>query len=818
MKRIRILARKFFSRTSCSMSFASLILLSRLFILCSCTNKDTFTFDEDTYANDTNMNTNTGMRKARYLDLDRIPQHRVLVSKRVVPYRDHPWETHLNGFPSDADEDKDAELKQNANGQRGRKNNREIHNHNHDSRHSRRLEDDEIEEEFLPKSQMNMWSIMSSSMDMDEPKLAPAPTAPPTTTAISSNGDLPSDEEQSDNDTDGTDSNISEDDGSVIFGDNDNNNENPKISRFKNIRIKATLLDEKSSGAAYLNEPERKLLLVSMIRPAIQSWSQALSVIPVRDRLVIDREQLYDHKSCGPGLDSGLPSVVVPEDHMHMEVGINNTDLMIYLSVGFHEDVLKEISDKNGNDEKSKVLQPTKNIGDGWEDVPEPSEEPGVDNLNANGPICSGTYLASSTYCSTDQFDRPVGGMLHLCIGREFFKKENIETNRVTIMHEIGHILGFNSQSLAHFREKDNGKPLTEREKIYGDVKDVKVECAGVAKGRGEAFIPLPSEKVLKFRNVRGGQRVAQIVTPNVQQVARNHFNCQDLEGAELETYSYPINENEPQSDFVDRCLSDHWEHRLFKSDIMNPIVDTVNSISHISPLTLAYFLDSGWYEVDVSRAAEPDVWGRGAGCDFVQEQCISNGQVKHKNSQFFCSSTRKGCADDMMGKASCNLVSYENELAVEFQHFADPHVGGEDIYLDYCPSFVGKKRDFCRNKNSKVFRMEEIGETSRCLSGKHGSDKNAPLCVPVACVIDKSALYVRVDGIWEECAYEGQVIVTWTVDKDYGTLLFLSGLEACFQYSKCITNTDYMHDCSCLPRSSAYVPFLLLSTELSLQ
>ena len=40
-----------------------------------------------------------------------------------------------------------------------------------------------------------------------------------------------------------------------------------------------------------------------------------------------------------------------------------------------------------------------------------------------------------------------------------------------------------------------------------------------------------------------------------------------------------------------------------------------------LSSLTLALLEDSGWYSVDYS-AAEPLEWGRGKGCDFINQGC----------------------------------------------------------------------------------------------------------------------------------------------------------------------------------------------------
>ncbi len=670
--------------------------------------------------------TATGNKKAemmKYLEgLDHIPQHRIRVSKRIIDYGDHPWHRYqdLNGIPVsgavNTRKGKNAEI-----------DSTEKSNIGHATGNNKRRLTQGFFEETLPKSGIKMWSTISG---IDETPSSPVHNSDPN------------------------------------FNDTNNGTVNDSgassISTHKDIRIRASLLEQPSTGSLYLNDDERRILLESIIYPALDTWSQALSVVPVLDRLIIDREQLYDSISCGPGINSGLPSVVVPLDHT--EDGVEETDLMVYLNIGLQEERLNDKQTVNEESDSKRNLQKAKE----WEETTsEPTTTPEENKISP----CSG-YLASSTYCSTDQYDRPLAGMLHICIGEDFFDSDKLETNQITILHELGHILGFNSQSLAHFRDRETGEPITEREEPHGDVKDVEVECAGVIEGRGSALIPLPSSKILQFKDVRKGQRVAQIVTPTVRQVARNHFDCQRLEGAELETYIlYPTNKNanETRFYFADKCISDHWERRLFKGDLMNPIIDSVNSVTRISPLTLAYFMDSGWYLVNVGRATEPDIWGRGAGCDFVEEQCVTDGQIAEKNSQFFCTSDQDGCSDDMMGKASCVVEMYDYELAPEFQHFRDPTLGGRDMDMDFCPSFIGRKSDLCRTDHSKIARLEEFGETSRCLSGKHGKNKNAALCVPVACAIEERGLYVRVDGLWKECEYEGQVIQSWYDDGDYG-------------------------------------------------
>ena len=49
--------------------------------------------------------------------------------------------------------------------------------------------------------------------------------------------------------------------------------------------------------------------------------------------LTVNQTQLVDGETCGPGKDSGLPSIKVPIQHI--TDGIPETDMIVYLSLGF---------------------------------------------------------------------------------------------------------------------------------------------------------------------------------------------------------------------------------------------------------------------------------------------------------------------------------------------------------------------------------------------------------------------------------------------------------------------------------------------------
>jgi leishmanolysin-like peptidase len=205
---------------------------------------------------------------------------------------------------------------------------------------------------------------------------------------------------------------------------------------------------------------------------------------------------------------------------------------------------------------------------------------------------CGGT-LASAGSCIADQWDRPIAGMANFCPQTVDPNQSGLQTDLVsTAIHEIGHALGFQESALSLFRNKDgspmtprgaDGKPVAEGQTITA-CPNVDVTVADyLASGQTVA-----AANTLKV-TIERGLTVAKIVTPTVVEVARAHFDCPTLDGAELE--------NQPTGD--GSCVGSHWEERLFNTEFMSAIADT--KIQHYSRLSLALLQDSGWYAPHLS-------------------------------------------------------------------------------------------------------------------------------------------------------------------------------------------------------------------------
>ncbi|KAF8567858.1 hypothetical protein P879_09627 [Paragonimus westermani] len=107
-----------------------------------------------------------------------------------------------------------------------------------------------------------------------------------------------------------------------------------------------------------------------------------------------------------------------------------------------------------------------------------------------------------------------------------------------------------------------------------------------------------------------------------------------------------------------------------------------------VSKFTLAFFHDSGWYDVDMSQA-EPLTWGQNLGCDFVLKSCyeymeIQKRGVRNATTSPWCNESVR--ATEVTPSTDCsdakNQVFLDRTVNNELQHY-----GSDSICINHDPN-----------------------------------------------------------------------------------------------------------------------------------
>lgn len=418
--------------------------------------------------------------------------------------------------------------------------------------------------------------------------------------------------------------------------------------------------------------------------------------------------------------------------------------------------------------------------------------------LGKGGINTNTVTLASAMGCARDQFDRPITGAIDFCLAamtrvtkidvlkamqeddNAALKKNVTEPSSQLVdptdlnfsvigssinvaIHELGHVLGVSSDSLSYYRHPLTGVPLTPRPFTLSAV-----TCVN---GEEMIYLGKPPPSVLSEGFTSRGTRHYEVATPTVRSVVRNQFNCPTLKGARLE--------NQPTGS---NCFGSHWDERLFYTETMSAIF---HRDSFLSPLTLALLEDSGWYRANYeSPYVRISPFGHGAGCDFVNKDCIFDGEVPPYGKGSFCDKPmfvdNEGHVDDRNSlqtcdptytqKASCDLVNANLMPTLdmpppEYQYFPDnngltPH---HFFRADYCPIPDLNNVD-CTNVWGESMTQEYIsagevfGPTSKCVDVTN-FDRSS-MCLRAECDMEIGKLRLAVlDGNTTiTCEYDGQV------------------------------------------------------------
>ena len=246
------------------------------------------------------------------------------------------------------------------------------------------------------------------------------------------------------------------------------------------------------------------------------------------------------------------------------------------------------------------------------------------------------SFFAVSDYCVTDSTLRPIGGVIQINNNINTGKRNSELFFTQVFMHELAHIFGFIYDKLEPF------------------------------------FIT---------RTINGKSRTL-LASPKVIQTARRHFNCQTLEGVELEDNG------------SDESKLQHWESRIMNGDLMVSFVDRVDVT--ISEITLAFLEDLGFYETKTYTGGLFRT-GKGRGCSFLTTSCLSYSSVfsndfNYNSNKISCSPTRLSYgyyikeadyADNcpiVTKNANFDLTNYEQDYFPS----SCTSGGGQSIFYEY--------------------------------------------------------------------------------------------------------------------------------------
>jgi hypothetical protein len=411
--------------------------------------------------------------------------------------------------------------------------------------------------------------------------------------------------------------------------------------------------------------------------------------------------------------------------------------------------------------------------------------------------FCGPSTLAVAVACNFDQFDRPTAGAINFCLDQievdEYGSASEsiIDDNVDVAIHEAAHVLGMSSNSYRFFWDPDTGSVRTSRPFQERDV---------VCVDGQERTLILPDPNTMKFFIANNGQRYASIVTPKVATVARNQFDCQELNGAQLE--------NQPTGE--GSCTGDHWDERLFYPEALSGVISPTTNV--LSPLTLALLEDSGWYKANYTKAHNSP-WGLGVGCDFISGLCLagggdgSDGIVPSYSRGFFCNkASSRGCSPAHSHKMACTMIDYSlrggDYMPPEmFQYFDDKAIGGPRE-ADFCPVYgsvySGKEAaDLdCRIKGNEdsidVIYSEEYGDNSMCFETTSGEGR----CYRAQCIYADFNLKINVDGTWYTCDEDFQQIEVSTLNGAFGTTVTCPRLSSACPDMFCPVNCAGRGEC----------------------
>ena len=215
-----------------------------------------------------------------------------------------------------------------------------------------------------------------------------------------------------------------------------------------------------------------------------------------------------------------------------------------------------------------------------------------------------------------------------------------------------------------------------------------------------------PFNSIISTKEINGKNHY-YITSKNVVDFAKDYFDCQSLEGVEIE-------EGE------DDCPGSHWSSRILLGEYMTDFAYPEEQV--ISGFTLALFEDLQYLKVKKKYTGGLMRFGKHKGCDFVNSKCIG-GSNKYENEFYYPTNLddlnliEPSCSSGRLSRTIYKLYAYDSDISPsEYQYFSNKKVGGIPL-TNYCPVseypssdsiFIGR----CSQKGEPSELASALGES----------------------------------------------------------------------------------------------------------
>ncbi|CAH8583104.1 unnamed protein product [Schistosoma rodhaini] len=295
-----------------------------------------------------------------------------------------------------------------------------------------------------------------------------------------------------------------------------------------------------------------------------------------------------------------------------------------------------------------------------------------------NKGCLSGITLAYAGPCEMHPTtDRPIMGAINFCPQKMEIEEPGKTMLIGTAIHELGHAMGFSRSNFALMRDL-SGKPLTPRDPRTGKPKLNHQRQYDASENTVKRIVRPWVTAVGSFI-----KPFSSFVTPMLLNEGRKHYNCPNLDGIDLE------------NEGGEGTVGSHFEKRTVGDEIMAGVTGVKTVVSR---LTLAFFQDSGWWDVDFS-VAEDWNYGKNLGCTFVMESCYAymhKMKLAKKGMEPYCDEADSLMCYHHKAFGTCGIGQYMKYLQPQEQYFkGSPDVGGTGALVDKCPLIEPMKKFF---------------------------------------------------------------------------------------------------------------------------